>query len=166
MKSQACELDKDKAKPQNVLRSGLGVTDLSADRGKVFEKVDNPPAWLVRLYPVASAYGEWRRGLPLKASYGAVALGWRVHVDLQPGILLDSDSGLPGWQAERAVEGLRAGEPHCIEMAAGILLEAKGCVLDLADGVSAVLVSDRYLRQSVTIEEALLLFDEGEALSV
>ena len=156
----------DKAEPQNVVRSGLGITDLRADRGTVFEKLANPEARLVKLRPIASAYGRWREGLPLDEAYGAVALGWRLSVNLQPGILLDSDSGLPGWEAERAVEGLLAGEAHYIEMAAGILLEAKGCVLDLGGGASAVLVGEKDFRQSVSIEEPLLLLDEGEAVSI
>lgn len=155
----------EKAEPQNVVRSGLGITDLRADRGTVFEKVANPEARLVKLRPVANAYGRWREGLPLDESYGAVALGWRLHIDLEPGLLLDGNSGLPVWEAERAVEGLLAGEAHYIEMASGILVESKGCVLDLAAGASAVLVGERDFAQCVTIEEPLLLLDEGEAVS-
>lgn len=154
------------ADTQDVVCSGLGITDLRADRGTVFEQVPNPKARLMKLRSVASAYGNWREGLPLDESYGAIALGWPLKVDLQPGFLLNSDSGLPSWEAERAVEGLLAGEARYIEMAAFILVEAKGCVLDLPGGVKVVLVRESDFWQSVKIDEPLLLLDGGESVSV
>src|ERR1044071_1727242 len=110
------------AETQVVLRSGLGVTDLSETSGNVFTYVPNPSAWILpRLRPVRNAYETYREGLPLAPIHTAFALGWPVDVHREDGVLLDSESKLPRSEAESLLEGLLAGEPRYIEMASGLL---------------------------------------------
>jgi hypothetical protein len=161
----------EEAETQDVIRSGLGITDLRATRGTVFTYVPNPSAWLLpRLRPVRSAYGSpaksaydtYRESLPLAPIHTAFALGWPLDVRLEPGVLLDSDK-LPRWEAERAVEGLLAGEPRYIELASGLLVDSKGCILDLPGDMSAVLVRDEDFAGCINIREPVLLFGGQES---
>jgi hypothetical protein len=85
-----------------------------------------------------------------------------LRVDLRRGLVLDKASGVPSWEAERAVEGLLAGEPHYIELAVRLLVEAKGCILDLPGEVSAVLVRESDFAKCITIGDPVLLFGGEE----
>jgi len=95
--------------------------------------------------------------------FDAFAMGWPVDIELSPGLLLDTASGLPVWEAERAVEGLINGEPKYIELASLILLEAKGCILKMPGEVSAVLIKEGDFATCVKVREPLLLSGGGEA---
>jgi hypothetical protein len=152
-----------RAEPGTVTRTGVCITDLRATSGTVFSTVSEPPARVARVRRVANAYGNWREGLPLNSDFSPFALGWPLDVDLRPGFLLDADSGVPRWEAERAVEGLLAGEARYIELASGLLVEAQGCVLELPGGVNAVLVRADEFTSCVTVREPLLLSGGGES---
>jgi hypothetical protein len=99
----------------------------------------------------------------LDEAFSAFAMGWPLDIELGPALLLDTNSGIPVWEAERAVEGLINGESKYIEMATLALLEAKGCILKMPGGVSAVLVREGDFSACVKIGEPLLLTGGGEA---
>jgi hypothetical protein len=149
------------AKPADVHLVGIGVTDLRGTRSSVFRGIRAPKARLARIRPAASAYEGWSESLMLEG-FDAFAMGWPVDIDLSPGLLLDAASGLPGWEAERAVEGLINGEPKYIELASLILLEAEGCILKMPGEVSAVLINEGDFAACVKVREPLLLSGGGE----
>lgn|GEM_PF-4376709 len=150
------------AEPANVHLVGIGVTDLGGTPSSVFRRIRAPKARLARLRPAARAYEGWRETLMLEG-FDAFAMGWPVDIELSPGLLLDTASGLPVWEAERAVEGLINGEPKYIELASLILLEAKGCILKMPGEVSAVLIKEGDFATCVKVREPLLLSGGGEA---
>lgn len=151
------------AEPANVQMVGIGVTDLGGTRSSVFRRILAPKARLARLRPAALAYERWRETLMLDETFDAFAMGWPLDIELSPGLLLDTASGIPAWEAERAVEGLINGESKYIELATWALLDAKGCILKMPGEVSAILIRERDFPVCAKVGEPLLLFGGGEA---
>jgi hypothetical protein len=151
------------AQSADIQMVGIGVTDLGGARSSVFRRIRAPKARLARLRPVARAYESLRETMMLDESFSAFAMGWPLDIELNPGLILDTASGIPVWEAERAVEGLINGESKYIEMATLALLEAKGCILKMPGEVSAVLIRESDFPACVKVGEPLLLSDEGEA---
>lgn len=160
MSEPTCQLSR--VRPESVTRTGIGITDLSGTRENLFTEIANPPSMLARLSSLATAYEDWRGTLTLDPIYRAYALGWPLEIELQPGVRLDQDAGIPSWEAERAVAGLLEGEAYYIERAAGLLLEAKGCLLELPGEVSAVLVRLEDFSRCVKVGNPILLFGGEE----
>lgn len=136
---------------------GIGVTDLGGTRSSIFRRIRAPRARLTRLRPAGRVYEGWRETLMLDETFSAFAMGWPLDIELTPGLLLDTGSGLPVWEAERAVEGLINGESKYIEQATLILLDAQGCILKMPGGVSAVLIREEDFAGCVKVGEPLLL---------
>lgn len=150
----------------DIHMAGIGVTDLGGTRSSVFRRIRAPRARLVRLRPAGRVYEGWRETLMLDEAFAAFAMGWPLDVELSPGLLLDTASGIPPWEAERAVEGLINGESKYIEKATLALLEAKGCVLSMPGEVSAVLIREDDFSACVQVGEPLLLSGGGEGLNI
>lgn len=142
---------------------GIGVTDLRGTRSSVFRRIRAPEARLTRLRPAGRVFEGFRETLMLDETLDAFAMGWPLDIELSPGLLFDTDSGIPAWEAERAVEGLINGESKYIEMATVTLLDAKGCILKMPGEVSAVLIREEDFAGCVKVGEPLLLSGEGEA---
>jgi hypothetical protein len=151
------------AERSDVQTVGIAVTDLGGTRSSIFRRLRAPKARLVRLRPAGRVYEGWRETLMLDEAFAAFAMGWPLDIELSPGLLLDTDSGIPVWEAERAVEGLINGESKYIEMATLILLGAQGCILRMPGEVSAVLIREENFPACVKVGEPLLLSGGGEA---
>jgi hypothetical protein len=133
------------------------LSDFRATQQTLFEEIENPHSFLIRLRRAGEAFDSWHDGVPLNPEIQAYTLGWPVTVELDPGYLLDAARGFPGWEVERAVEGLVANEAHYIELASGLLVDAEGCLMEMPGGVTAVLIRADAFKARVAIRKPVLL---------